>query len=204
MLCIFFQPLFSEPPAIRSNYDSSAQAPSTAAPPLANVVMQISRDPAALLLLRCNQLPADPFERLLGKFLICRINRRTDEPTKRSIPVHSRRGNIEYPAVGSIAAAEAVTPLKTAGGFLAPLRRCPIHSSDHPVDVRGQCVAVSRLWIRARKGIRRSFRYVILPCASHIQTSEEWYRQAPGNVSSLSPSTASAFRLARSLPQQTQ
>src|ERR1700729_4176406 len=78
--------------------------------PLANVVMQISRDPAALLLLRFNQLTADRSERLLGKFLICRINRRTDEPTKRSIPVHSRRRNIEYPAVGSIASAEAVLP----------------------------------------------------------------------------------------------
>src|SRR5271168_4684356 len=78
--------------------------------PLANVVMQISRDPAALLLLRFNQLTADLFKRLLGKFLICRINRRTDEPSKGSIPVHSRRCNIEYPAVGSIAAEEAVLP----------------------------------------------------------------------------------------------
>src|SRR5277367_507122 len=78
--------------------------------PLANVVMQLSRDPDALLLLRFNELTADPFERLLGKLLICRINRRTDEPSKGSIPVHSRRRNIEYPAVGSVAAAEAVLP----------------------------------------------------------------------------------------------
>ena len=59
--------------------------------PLADVVMEISRDPAALLLLRFNQLATDPLKRLLGKLLVGGIDCRSDIAGKRSITVHPWR-----------------------------------------------------------------------------------------------------------------
>src|SRR5271156_570124 len=76
--------------------------------PLADIVMQFSRDSTALPLLGLNQLTAHLFERLLGELLVRHINSRRNKTGKRSISIDSRRSNVDYPAVRSVVAPQPI------------------------------------------------------------------------------------------------
>src|SRR5271170_6457528 len=113
--------------------------------------MQISRDAAALVLLRLNQLAAHILECLLSKLLVRYINGRTDKPGKRSIPIHSWRGNIKHPPIDFIAAPQPVFHRKRLSVF--ERLREPVENALYIVwmNIRSLPVAIARLEIHAGK-----------------------------------------------------
>jgi len=119
--------------------------------PLADIVVQVPRDAAALILLCFDQLTAYLFKGLLSLLLVRSINGRADETRERSVSVYPWRRNIEHPAVDSVVPAKAVLSRKGLVFFQA-LRHAIFHISQIVwMDVGGPAIAVSCIFIRARK-----------------------------------------------------
>src|SRR5690348_12971742 len=66
---------------------------------LANVVVQLSRDPRALLLLRVDQSSTQARERFFGKFALGHVHAGADVAFKRAIGTESWYSDIVYPPV---------------------------------------------------------------------------------------------------------
>ena len=126
---------------------------------MADVVMQFSGYAAAFFFLSFDEFATDFLQRFLGQFLVCDVDRRTNKPGKRAIPVHARRGDIEHPSVHSIPAAKPVflgiLCLLLEGTFVCRLDALYVVR----VNEGRPCVSQVRLpRSRPVKLIRRSFR----------------------------------------------
>src|SRR5215469_7265995 len=66
---------------------------------LANVIVQIARDAAALLLLGLDQPATHVFESILSNLVARNIDSPKDEAANPPVAIHSWRCNIEHPAV---------------------------------------------------------------------------------------------------------